>query len=209
MQPYQRATEEIIRQGEAPLSLAKTAGQIGSAVLTGYTGSSIAGRVLPMLSKYIPQELAIKGLNKIDPRFGKFVNKAMSGGQTFDSIRDFLEEKAQEGLPAKQSGNIIEQESPELHKFLDQEIKKGRKPIEAAAIAQNDKKFSNIINKLMKSHKTPWSSIVESIFGSGDMALPQQEQKNPMQQQMQQQGDPQAKQNLAQAMQTLAQALRQ
>lgn len=31
----------------------------------------------------------------------------------------------------------------------------------------------------MKKHKAPWSSIIESIFGTGDQALPQQGQPHP------------------------------
>ena len=90
-------------------------------------------------------------------------------------MKDFIGEKSEEGQqePAKQNKNIIEQESPELHSFVDQEIRKGRKPIEAAALAQKDKRFSNVIKKLMKTHKTSWSNIIESIFGSGEESLRQ------------------------------------
>ena len=183
MQPYQEATQEIKRQGELPLTTAKNAGSIAA---TAYAGGGLVNRVLPFLSKYIPQNLAIKGLSKIDPRYGKFIEKAMSAGKSFEEVKEFIgskiEEEVESKKPAKQNKNIIEQESPELHQFLDQEIRKGRKPIEAAAIAQNDKRFSDLIGKLSKKHKTPWSNIIESVFGKGDMAQPNQQQEQPLQQ---------------------------
>jgi hypothetical protein len=212
MQPYQEATEEVRRQGELPLKIAKNAAAVGSTAATAYFGGSALNRVLPFLSKYVPEDLAIKGLNKVDPRYGKFIEKALAAGKSFDEVKDFIGSKIEEGgqgqTPPKQNKNIIEQESPELHQFMLDEIRKGRKPIEAAAIAQNDKRFSDIVKKLMKKHKTPWSSIIESIFGSGEMALPQQGQQQEMQQPVQQ-GNPQAKQQLLQAMQALSQQLKQ
>lgn len=196
MQPYQEATKEIGRQGELPLKLAKRAASVGSAVAgTGaaYLAGGAINRVLPFLSRYVPEDLAIKGLSKVDPRFGKFIQTALSAGESFDQAKEFIGSKIEEQQeksdgPAKQSGNIIEQEDPKLFKFLDQEIRKGRKPIEAAAIAQNLVGYRNTIEKLVKAHKTPWSSIIESIFGKGDMALPSQQPGQ--QQQMGQPGQP-------------------
>ena len=130
----------------------------------------------------------MKGLGNVNSGFKKFIDGAIQQGYDYDEIRNFIGEKvekSEKNIP-KQYNNLIEKESPELHKYLLEEIKKGRKPIEAGAVAQNDKRFSDIIKNLMKKHKTPWSSIIESIFGSGDMALPQQMQQ-PAQQRMQQQ----------------------
>jgi hypothetical protein len=167
MQPYHEATKEIRRQGELPLKAAKTIGNVGATAATAYLGGGVINRVLPFLSQYIPQDLVKKGLSKIDPRYGKFIDKALAGGQSIDEIKDFIGEKIKEspeGKP-KEERNIIQQYSPELHEFIDQEVKKGRKPVEAGAIAQQDKRFSKIIDKLSKDHKTPWSNILESIYG--------------------------------------------
>lgn len=177
MQPYQEASQEIRRQGELPIKALKTVGSLAATTAAAYAGGPVLSRVMPFLSKYIPEDLAIKGLSKIDPRFGKFIKKALSSGKSFDEVKGFIEEKAEEGAQeeqAKESRNIIEQESPELHQFIDQEVKKGRKPIEAGAIAQNDKRFTDIIKKLMKNHKTNWSDIIQSIYGTGETAQPQQ-----------------------------------
>jgi hypothetical protein len=188
MQPYQEASEEISRQANAPLNIAKNVGGLASAGATAYFGGAAINRVLPFLSKYIPEELAIKGLNKIDPRFGKFINKAMAAGQTFDEVKDLIgskiEEGAEQSMPAKESRNIIEMYSPELHQFIQEQIQSGRSPLEAGALATLDKKggkgFKGIIDKIVKDNKAPWAAILQTIYGQGQMAQ-QQSQQQPQQ----------------------------
>ncbi len=177
MQPYQEASEKIRRSGERPIELAKN---LGIAALSGGAakiGSSVAGSIAPkigaLISRYVPEDLSIKGLTKLDPRLGKFVQGALNEGADYEEIRNYLGEKinkTENDELEKEKENIIQKYSPELHQFLDQEIRSGRKPIEAAAIAQNDKRFSSIISKITKEHNTPWSSIIESVFGQ---ALPE------------------------------------
>lgn len=210
MQPYQEATEEVRRQSEAPSKFIKKAASTGLAITGGTAlalkgGSVIASRILSLLDKRVPRELAIKGLERINPTLGKFIKTSVNQGRDVEDVMDFISEKANQ--PSKQQKNIIEQESQELHQFILDQIRNGRNPIEAAAIAQNDKRFSSAIKKLMKTHKTPWSSIIESIFGSGEQALPQQS-GNSGQLQQPQQSNPQAKDQLLQAMQNLSQQLR-
>lgn len=178
MQPYQRATEEVMRQGEFPKRILEKAGQLGTA---GFAASSVIGRgiaqkAMTFLSKYIPENLAVKGLKKLDPRFGKFIDKALGEGKSFDEIRDFMTQKAEAGLedmeeskqPAKQSKNIIEQYSPELHQFMVDKVKKGENVYKAGALARFDKKFDKIIGKMEKDHKTDWSAIFQSVYGQQD-----------------------------------------
>jgi len=190
MQPYQEASEEIRRQGETPLRIAKGIASTAGSIAGGTVLAGVGGKVLPLLSKYIPTEMAIKGLSKIDPRLGKFIGKAMEEGYDFDEIRNFIGEKFEESKPSKSVSekNIVEQYSPELHQFMDQEIKSGRRPIEAGALAENDKRFGKIIQKMVKDHKTPWSGILQSIYGSGEMAKqsmsPQQSVQQPEQQRL-------------------------
>jgi hypothetical protein len=204
LRPDERAAQAQIRRAQ----------NVKNTVTGGITavgGAALAGKVIPFLSEYIPANLAIKGISKVAPKIGEFLSKGQSYGLTAESGLDYLrgevgklEQSAQE--PAKKSKNIIEQESPELYSFLDQEIRKGRKPIEAGALAQNDKRFSEIIKKLMKAHKTPWSNIIESIYGAGDTALPSQQpaqQPTPQQQQAGQGIDPAVAQIMAQGEQIL------
>jgi len=185
MQPYQEAAEVTRHSGEGSLNALKYAGYGALTHLGSKAAGSIISRIGPLLSDYIPESLAIKGLNKVDPRFGKFINKMESEGVDFNEVKDFLgskiEKTAQENQQA-QKLNIIEQESPELFQFLNEEINKGRTPIQAAALARSaTDKFNKVIKKLETSHKTPWSSIIETVFGNAGMAnqaqQPTQEQQ--------------------------------
>ena len=176
MNPYEKTAKEMKRQSEGPQRFAKSALGVASAAGAA-TFAPVLARAAPFLSEYIPQDLAMKGLSKVHPKLGSFVKQAMDSGYDFSEAKDFLGDQIKQSQePAKQDKNIIEQESPELHSFIDQAIRAGRKPIEAAAIAQNDKRFGSIIQKLMKAHKTPWSSIIESSYGNGEMAQPTQQQ---------------------------------
>lgn len=196
MQPYQEASESVREHGELPIRAAK---KLGSAALSGLGfagGQQIIGRVLPLLSKFIPPDLATKGLSKVDPRFGQFIDKVMKSGKSFDEIREFLGDKfggdEQPPPPPQQQRNIVEQYSPELHQFLLGEIEKGRSPIQAGALAELEstgkKGFKKIIDKITKQHKAPWSAILETVYGKGDQ---KQNTSNTQQPQDQEQIDPQ------------------
>ena len=178
MQPYQEATEEIVRQGKLPLKIASNAASAASALSTAGGAAYLAGgsinRVLPFLSKYVPENLAIKGLSKVDPRYGSFIKKAMGAGKSFEEVKEFIGSKIEESKPAKEDRNIIEQYSPELFQYLKDLIKQGSTPVEAGskAIKFLDKKQQDVIKKIEKDHKTNWSSIVESVFGANDVQTP-------------------------------------
>jgi hypothetical protein len=185
MQPYQEAAQAVKKQGEFPLKIAKAIGAGGIAAASSYLGGGAINRVLPFLSEYIPENLVKKGLSKIDPRYGKFIDKALAAGKSMEEIQDFIGGKIQESQakqePAKENRNIIEQYSPELHQFVSQEIKKGRPLMQAGAIAQS--KFGDVIKKLTKDHKTQWSDILQSVYGSMQgQAQPQEQQQNAQQQ---------------------------
>lgn len=220
---------------------------------------NILSKAIPLLNKYVPPALAIKGLSKIDNRLSSFIQDSLTAGYTTDAVIDFLrssiqnpadkneirnlesmeasgnihpeqqrslqkrqgEEAIGKGIstvagiagglaglpqgnnqqdttqpemqeqltqpptpPSKEGRNIIQQYSPELHQFIEEQVKNGRNPIEAGAIAQNDKRFSSIINKLSKDHKTPWSNILQTVYGQGELQSLQPEQNQ--QQQLQQ-----------------------
>lgn len=177
---------EIRKAGERTSNLKSAVGTVGK-IAAGAAGLGAASmgakgisKILPFLSEYIPEDLAYKGINKVMPGVGTFLKDGMKQGLSLKSGLDFIKEQvsqSQQKEPEKKKGNIIEQYSPELHEFISQEIASGRKPIEAAAIAQHDKRFSNVINKLSKDHKTPWSSIIDSVYGSESKALPENKQQ--------------------------------
>ncbi len=186
MQPYQAATEEIGRQGELPLDIAKNASSIAGTAASAYFGGTAATKVLALVNKYVPQDLMVKGLSKIDPRYGKFINKALSAGKSIDEVRDYITERAEEGLqqsaPPKTDKNIIEQYDPELHTYLKDKLKSGLSLIEAGQKALGHGRFKKAVDKLTKDHKAPWSTILESVYGGQNKA------QQPQPQQQQQQG---------------------
>lgn len=192
-EPYHRASKALREGEEYPLHILKNAGLTAIGGGAGALGAKAAGKIIPaigaLVNKYIPENISIAGLNKIDPRFGKFIQGALDEGYSYDELRNFLGDKIEKSQkPGQNTKNIIEQESPELHQFLNQQIKSGRKPIEAAAIAQHDKRFSSVIQKLSKTHKIPWSQIIESVYGLGETAQAEQSQASQQMQQPQQQG---------------------
>jgi hypothetical protein len=207
MNPYEETSVEMKRQSEGPKRFGKAALNVGGA-LGAASFIPILSRAAPFLSQYIPENLAIKGLSKISPKFGKFVKEAINGGYDFQQVKDFIGDQINESGKAKQNGNIIQQYSPELHQFMDQEIKKGRSPIEAAALAQNNSKFAKIVDKLSKDHKTPWSQIVEGIYGSGQQAGQAQQGATQTPQQGQQ-GKPQQGGQGQQALMAILQKIQQ
>lgn len=227
---------------------------------------NLLSKAIPLLNKYVPSALAVKGLSKIDSRLGTFIQNAISSGYTTDTVLDFLRSSIQSpgdkremqnlesmsasgnihpeqqrslqkrqgeeaigkgistvaglsgglsglgsetqpgamnqasqmpemsnentlqsqaqppSIPSKENRNIIQQYSPELFEFLQEQIQKGNNPIAAGAAAQNNSKFSNIIKKISKDHKADWSSILQTVFGN------EQAQQAPQQQNTQQQG---------------------
>lgn len=174
-----------------------------SSFATAAAASPLASKIMPFINQYIPPGLAMQGISKVSPKLGSFLKKGQEMGLDVEEGLNFIKDKIGGGnTNAKEERNLVQQYSPELHQFIDQEIRGGRNAVQAGALAQNDKRFKNIITKITKDHKTPWSNILESIYGGS------QPEQQPMQNQSQQSGNPQAKDQLLQAMQALSQQLR-
>lgn len=88
-QPYQSASDEIIRQNKAPGNFIRNTTKIGTGLIA---GGATVNRILPFLSKYIPSQLAIKGISKVDPRLGKYINSSLSQGHPLDDVMGLLKE---------------------------------------------------------------------------------------------------------------------
>jgi len=165
-QPYQLESEEIRRRVEQPGKLLRQGASIAGTV-AGVAGigpaANLVKKVLPFLSEFVPENLVQKGLSKINPRLGKFVKDTQGAGFGIDEIKGFIKDKIQ---PAKQSGNVIEQYSPELFQFISEGVKKGLSPYKVASKAYEDKNFRGIIDKLTQDHKSSFAEILDSIFGS-------------------------------------------
>lgn len=164
-------------------------GVVSAASLGGIAaGGPLASKIMPFLSKYVPVDLAIKGISKINPKIGEFLKKGQSMGLNVEEGFDFVKEKLggdKQNTRAEEKRNIIQQYSPELHSFISEEVKKGRSPIEAGALAQVHDKFKKVIKKLTDDHKTDFQSILSTIYGEAQSAQPSnvQEPQNPQTQQ--------------------------
>lgn len=176
MRPSEQAALSKIQQEERFDRGTKTAINLG----VGLTGLGLSSKIMPLLSKYIPADLAMKGINKISPKIGRFLQKGASLGLNVEEGLDFLKNQFDQSKNTKENRSIIEQYSPELSQFMSQEIKNGRTPIQAAAIAQNERKFSDVIKKMSKDHKTNWSSIVESVFRMAGSGNNQEQSQSPL-----------------------------
>jgi len=173
MQPYQAAAEQQRENAELPLRTLAKGAKIGASALA---GNFAASKILPFLNPYIPQNLAIKGLSKIDPKLGGFATAAMNQGVDWDETKDFIKKKVTgEEDNAQDNRSVIEQYSPELFNFIKDQVSKGRNVLEAGAIAQINDKFKNVIKKMESDHKTNWSAILQTVFGGGQPAQPEQE----------------------------------
>lgn len=168
MQPYQEASEERRRQGEAPFKDLKSI-------------ASIAGKVAPFLSSYVPAGLALKGLGRVDKRLEQFINTATGNGRDPEEIRQFIGDKVKRSSPPQRQLNLVEQISPELHQFILNEIKSGRSPVEAGALAQLDrrgqKSFKSAIKKIEEANKAPWSAILNTVYGQAENQQTEQGQE--------------------------------
>lgn len=179
MQPYQEAAETTRRSGEGSISALKYAGTAALGAAGAKAASSIISRVAPLLSQYIPQEFAKKGLSKVDPRFGKFIDKAEDEGFDFDEIRDFIGEKieksAKQKLENKSSSqpNLIGQASPELQSFIEQQIQAGKAPDHAAALAMPRAEFSDIVRKIEKQSGKRFTALVRDLYDGKAIEQPE------------------------------------
>jgi len=206
MQPYQAATEEIRRQSQAPTKALKTAGAIAGS-LAG--GSAIAGRILPLISKFVPGEIMRKGLSKIDPRIGKFIDGALNNGYSIDDVRSFMgekfspksEETPQESTQPQNNQATLQDfdnNYPMLSKALQATIQAGKTPQEAAIILKKSTALGRQVKDLESQIGKRFEDYVIELMGNNQQEMNsepgaiQNTQEAPIQNQQQNQGvDPQ------------------
>lgn len=153
-------------------------------------GSAVAGagaftKVLPFLSEHIPLDMAIKGISKVSPKVGDFLKRGQESGLDLKEGLEFIKDKLtgnKQNLPEEK--NAIQMHSQKIFDQIEEMIGLGASPMEAAAEISSDKNSQSIIKQMEKEYKADWYSIVESIFGKGDLAKrPQaQPQQQPQQQ---------------------------
>ena len=183
MRPDEEANKsEINRDKRFRSNVSKGVGAAGT-----LAGGAITARIMPFLSELIPSDLAMKGLSRISPKLGDFLRKGQSMGLKIKEGLRYVKEEIQPKEKTKDSRNIIEQYSPELHQFILDQIQQGRSHIEAGALAQLESKgskgFKSVIDKITKDHKAPWSAILQTVYGQGQEAAQQAQKIQPTQQQ--------------------------
>lgn len=205
LQPYQAAGQQIQKQAQKPTNLAKTALTVGATL----TGSGIAKRILPLLSKYVSGNIMRKGLEKIDPRLGKFVDNSLNNGYNIDEVRDHLSSKFSQGSaesPQETQGEKSPQVSqhnplqefetnyPDISGALVRTMQNGQSPQAAAGILKTSSAFSKQIKQLEKQVGKNFVDYIVELFGTqgqqvqGQKQMDQQMQQQPGEQQPQVQG---------------------
>jgi len=162
---------------------------------TAATGAAaLSSRISPFLSQYITPDLAIKGISKISPKMGEFLQKGMSMGlpiqEGLDYIRDNLN-PAKEDIENKQPNqelNELGQFSPELQQFIEQQIQAGKSPDHAAALAGSEKGLHEIVKGIEKKINMPFTKFVRELYEGKAVQQQSQEAQGQPQQQPQQQG---------------------
>lgn len=211
----QASLSQIERDKGIRQNIQSGAKTLGALAVSGGT-AALGARLAPFFSKYIPAELAMKGISKVSPKIGDFLKKGAAMGLDLEEGMKYVKDALSPGPSApeqpKENRNIIQQYSPELHEFMDQRVRGGEDPVRAAALALFDKgnNFEPIIRKIEKEHKTNWSQLVQSIYGGG--GGPQQAQGQPQQpgpQPNQPQGQGQGSQALMSILQKINQRLGQ
>lgn len=149
-----------------------------SAATAGLAGAGIASKIAPFLSEYLPLDLAIKGISKVSPKLGEFLNKGKALGLNVKDGLDFIKENTGQ-KSTQENRNIIEQYSPELNQYIKDHIQKGKNVLEAGARAHMKKEYRTIIEKMEKDHKTPWSAILQTAYGNEGGGNQQMAPSNP------------------------------
>lgn len=182
LRPDEQATNaEIERARGRDQSLnkgIKTAAALGTAAI----GGGIASKVMPFLSEYIPADLAMKGINKVSPRLGEFLQNGLKKGLNLKDGLEFIKDSFQSKDSVKEDRNIIKQYDDRLNEFLEKNIKKGLTAAQAIDLAQVFPNYKKSMEQIVKDHKVPFQSIVEGLFGSSHQA-PANAESHPQQNQ--------------------------
>lgn len=121
LQPYQKASDEIRRQSESPGKFLKN-----TALTIGGLGASsqILKQITPFFNKFIPKDIAIKGLTKINPTLGKFIQGSVKQGYPMEDVLEFVkskvtnDEEENEEVESKAALQSPEMQQPTIKQML-------------------------------------------------------------------------------------------
>lgn len=197
MQPYQQASEAIKRQKSEPIELVSNIAKGATSFGASAYGLHGASRLLAFINPNLPKNLAIKGISKVNPTVGKFLNHAVNNGFSPEEALGFVGEKltsnersaeaglSPSGFPLQKSSkssssqkNLIEEHAPEIHEILIDKIGQGLQPLAVAAQLASESKFKKKISELQKKTGSKFEDLVASIFGKENPAAREQFLKN-------------------------------
>lgn len=156
--------------GNAALGAAELAG--GAAIGASALGSGkYLSNIFPFLNRYVPQDLALKGISKVSPKVGEFLKAGMSSGLTLDSGLDFLRNSVgssgeDESAVDAMKDNPIWRFSKKLASFVEDAFKTGHTLDEVFGMATSPgNKFQKEIRHVEKSIGMPFRDLLRSIYG--------------------------------------------
>jgi len=177
MQPYQKASKAMQTQGLSPVNVGSTAIGAATTLAGGGIASKVLQKAIPFLSSFISPEEAMKGLSKLDPRLKSFIGTAMENGKPFEEVRDFISDKIDQAIP-KQSDKREKLDKTYSNFFegvVKRYINEGLSPAQAAVKIKNTSSNKAFIKSMEQGYGMDLVDIIDSVFGSKAMALPEQE----------------------------------
>lgn len=205
LRPSESAALAEIERSKKNDQLLKKGANLAVSAGTAALGVGAASKILPFLNEYIPIDLAIKGISKVNPKIGEFLKKGQSMGLDIKQGLDFIKgqfegekephEKVEE--PAKKGNPLQDFETnyPDLAQGLMNTIQNGQSPEAAAGILKTSTALGKQVKKLEKEIGMNFVDYVLQLFGPQGGGMQQQQQPQQQQQmgaQPQQQGQPQA-----------------
>lgn len=177
MRAEQRASEEEIKRSQERDQIVKK----GAGLAVGAASGLAASRVLPFLNDFIPVDLAIKGISKVNPKIGSFLKKGQEQGLNLKDGLDFLKQQFSPSEEVKQSNPLQDFETnyPDIASALSRTIQNGQSPDAAAAILKNSSSFSRDVKKLEKEVGKNFIDYVLELFGNQSQQPQQQVQQEP------------------------------
>lgn len=166
--------DELAAQKDIERSSNWDKGIKGVAKTAAAAGMGVAGsRLLPLLGEFVPMELAMKGINKIAPKVGDFLQRGQKAGldlrDGFDFIKNQIEKSSERKEERESKSNPFqnfENEFPRLSEALNKIVEQGQPAEAAAAILKNASWAKSDINKLEKNVGKNFVDFVKEMFGS-------------------------------------------
>lgn len=156
----------------------------------GTLGAGLSSKILPFLNDYIPASLALKGIQKVAPKFGQALSNGVEQGLDLKEGLNYLKD----AFSNSEKKTTLEKYSPEMFQAIKEFVKSTGKSPRMAILhfLQRNPSYKDIVKKMEKDVGKDMFDIAEEAFKTS----PSQQQTNQMPQQGQQlpQQIPQAQQ---------------